>query len=61
MGFLTRLLRRKDKAAVEPMRGSAFSQTQAEQDHTREKMESEMASQRERRTESTTKPPATGP
>jgi hypothetical protein len=52
MAFLTRLFRRKQKAPIEPMHGSGTLQTEAEQDATRKRMESEMASQREHRGES---------
>ncbi len=65
MAFLRRLFRRK-RALIEPMHGSASIQTEAEQDVTRERMESEMASERERRAkrtspESNSKPPAANP
>jgi hypothetical protein len=46
MNFLKNLFGKKDKATIEPMRGGAVMQTQAEQDATRERMESEMAGQR---------------
>jgi hypothetical protein len=50
MAFLKRLLHR-EKRTIEPMRGAATGQTEAEQDVTRKRMEEEMTSQRERRAE----------
>ena len=52
MAFLMRLFRRKEKAPIEPMHGLGALQTEVEQDATRNRMESEMASQREHRRES---------
>jgi hypothetical protein len=51
MSFLKNLFGKKEKAAVEPMRGGPVIQTQAEQDATRGRMESEMAGQRTKRDE----------
>jgi hypothetical protein len=50
MAFLKRLFRRQKKA-IEPMHGMGQVQSEAEQDLTRERMEADMAAQRERRTE----------
>ena len=63
MAFLRRLFGEKKKVEVKPIQGVGFSQSQDEQDKTRERMESEMASQQEQRAEkssadSTDKPPA---
>jgi hypothetical protein len=60
MAFLKRLFRRQ-KNVIEPMHGMGHSQTEAEQDSTRQRMEAEMASQRERRTESTRSEPNNEP
>jgi hypothetical protein len=51
MAFLKRLFRREPKPTIEPMRGAATGQTEAEQDVTRKRMEAEMSSQRDRRAE----------
>jgi hypothetical protein len=51
MAFLKRLFRRQPKQTIEPMRGGATGQTEAEQDVTRKRMEDEMSSQRDRRAE----------
>jgi hypothetical protein len=50
MAFLKRLFRRQKKV-IEPMHGMGHSQSEAEQDITRERMEADMAAQRERRTQ----------
>jgi hypothetical protein len=50
MAFLKRLFHR-EKRTIEPMRGAATRQTEAEQDATRKRMEAEMTSQRDRRAE----------
>jgi hypothetical protein len=50
MSFLKRLFGR-EKRTIEPMRGVATGQTEAEQDVTRKRMEAEMTSQRDRRAE----------
>lgn len=52
MGFLRNLFGKKERAPIEEMHGAPVMQTQAEQDRTREKMESEMAEQKEKREES---------
>lgn len=58
MNFFKNLFGKKEKAEIEPMHGGPVLQTQAEQDSTRQRMESEMADQREARTEgSETTPP----
>ena len=49
MMFLRRLFSRREKPAAEQARGSFAQQTQAQQDATRERMEAEVASDRERR------------
>lgn len=49
MSFLKGLFGKKKKETIEPMRGGAVIQSQAEQDVTRERMESEMAGQRTKR------------
>ena len=50
MTFFKRLFGHKEeKPKIEPMHGSGELQTQAEQDATRGRMESEMAAERERR------------
>jgi hypothetical protein len=49
MMFVKRLFGRREKPAAEYPRGAAMQQTQAEQDATREHMESELADDRERR------------
>lgn len=49
MMFLRRLFSRKEKPAAEQARGFSSQQTQAEQDATRERMEAEVAADRERR------------
>ena len=46
VNFFKNLFGKKEKATIEPMRGGAVMQTQAERDATRERMESEMAGQR---------------
>jgi hypothetical protein len=46
MSFFKHLLGKKEKASVEPIHGGPILQTQAEQDVTRHRMESEMAEQR---------------
>ena len=51
MNFLKRLLGKKEKPPIEPMHGGPVMQTQAEQDATRQRMESEMAEQKEARDE----------
>jgi hypothetical protein len=51
MNFLKRLFGKKERAPIEPMHGSPVTQTQAEQDATRQRMESEMAKQKEARDE----------
>lgn len=61
VAFLKRLLGRQQKATVEPMHGAGFSQTEAEQDVTRKNMESELASQRERRDERAAGDPGSEP
>jgi hypothetical protein len=48
MTFFKRLFGRRDRPAPEPMHGSPAAQTQAEQKATRERMEAEMAADRER-------------
>jgi hypothetical protein len=49
MMFFKRLFRRREKPADEAARGSPMQQTQAEQQATRQRMEAEMAADRERR------------
>ena len=49
MMFLRRLFSRREKPAAEQRRGLSTQQTQAEQDATREHMEVELATDRERR------------
>jgi hypothetical protein len=49
MMFLRRLFARREKPAAEQARGFSTRQTQAEQDATRERMETELAADRERR------------
>jgi hypothetical protein len=51
MNFLKQLLGKKEKPVVEPMHGSPVTQSQAEQDETRQRMESEMAEQKDARNE----------
>jgi len=47
--FFKRLFGRKEKPAPEAMHGLPTAQTQAEQQATRQRMEAEMAADRERR------------
>ena len=49
MMFFRRLFSRREKPAAEQPRGSFAQQTQAQQDATRERMEAELAADRERR------------
>ena len=58
MEFFKRLFGKQDKPKYESMHGTGELQTQAEQDATRIRMESEMAAERERRTG---QPPAKPP
>jgi len=51
MSLFKNLFGKKDQAPVEPMHGRPATQSQAEQDVTRQRMESEMAGQKERRKE----------
>jgi hypothetical protein len=51
MNFFKQLFGKKEKPAVEPMHGSPAVQSQAEQDETRQRMETEMAEQRDARNE----------
>jgi DNA repair exonuclease SbcCD ATPase subunit len=60
MTFLKRLFQRQKKI-TEPMHGIGHVQTEAEQDITRQRMEADMASQRERRDESTRTEPNNNP
>lgn len=56
MMFLKRLFSRKEKPAAEQPRDFSTQQTQAEQDATREHMETDMADARERRDAATAHP-----
>lgn len=49
MSFLKRLFGRKEQPAARPSMSESPEQTQAQQDATRERMEAEVASDRERR------------
>jgi hypothetical protein len=51
MNFFKQLFGKKDKPVVEPMHGGPVTQSQAEQDETRQRMESEMSEQRDARNE----------
>lgn len=51
MNFLKQLFGKKEKPVVEPMHGSPVTQSQEEQDETRQRMETEMAEQRDARNE----------
>jgi hypothetical protein len=56
MNFFKKLFGKKEKPPIEPMHGGPATQSQAEQDATRQRMESEMAGQKERREGSETSP-----
>ena len=57
MSFFKRLFSKEKKPKVEPMHGIGPIQTEAEKDSTRDRMEAEMAGERERRSGSTPVPP----
>ena len=57
MDFLKKLLKRGERQ-IESMHGSPVIQTEAEQNKTRQTMESEMAEQRDRRDEAARAPVA---
>jgi hypothetical protein len=50
MSFFKNIFGTKEERVVEPIHGRPVTQTPAEQDATRKRMETELAEQRERRT-----------
>ena len=50
MDFFKNVFGTKEKRVIEPIHGRPVTQTQAEQDETRKRMETEMAEQKDQRT-----------